>query len=202
MKELRVLILEDEMVIARDIQRMLQRLGVGSIEIVINSQELLAIYQQFKPHLVLCDINIEETFEDGITLCKRMLTNLQTHIIFITANAKDDYLIRAQGVNPLNYLLKPFNDEQVTTTIALALSKKEVQEGGYLKKNYSMLLTESEYKIIKLISENKTTADIAGLLFISPKTVENHRSNISHKLELDGKNNSLLSWAIQHKSEL
>lgn len=202
MNDLRVLIVEDEMVIARDLQNMLRNIGVRHIKIVSNSAEMLNSYSSFLPHLVLCDINLEEDFEDGITLCQRMLRKVQTGIIFITANAKIDYLVRAQGVQPLNYLLKPFDEEQVATTVTLALSKSEIRRGGYLKQDFAEILTESEYNILKLVSENKTTTEIAEQLFISPKTVENHRRNITQKLGLEGRNNSLLSWALEHKSEL
>jgi DNA-binding NarL/FixJ family response regulator len=201
MTDLRVLILEDEMVIARDLNNILRKIGISDTLIVNDSTEMVNSYLNFLPHLVLADINLEEDYEDGITLCKQMLNKIRTHIIFITANAKDDYLVRAQGINPLNYLLKPFNEEQVATTITLALSKPEVQQGGSLKQDYSELFTESEFKILKLISEKKTTAEIAALLFISPKTVENHRRNITQKLDLSGRNNSLLSWALEHKEE-
>ncbi len=196
------MILEDEMVIARDLQNILRKIGVTNIEIVNDSTEMVNMYPDFLPHLVLCDINLEEDYEDGITLCKQMLQNIKTHIIFITANAKDDYLFRAQGVKPLNYLLKPFDEEQVATTITLALSKPEVQQGGCKKINYSELLTEGEYNILQLIADHKTTSEIASQLFVSPKTVENHRRNISQKLGLEGKNNTLLTWVMEHKDDI
>ena len=47
----------------------------------------------------------------------------------------------------------------------------------------------------------RNPAEIAEQLFIPPKTVENHRRNISQKLNLSGRNNSLLSWALEHKQE-
>lgn len=201
MTDLRVLILEDELVIARDLNNILRKIGIRNTLIVNDSTEMVNTYTNFLPHLVLADINLEEDYQDGITLCKQMLQKINTHVIFITANAKDDYLIRAQGLKPLNYLLKPFEEDQVATTITLALSKQEVQEGGFLKQDFSELFTESEFTILKLIAQKKTTAEIAEQLFIPPKTVENHRRNISQKLNLSGRNNSLLSWALEHKQE-
>ncbi len=62
-------------------------------------------------------------------------------------------------------------------------------------------LTPSELKIILLISMNRTTPQIANQLFISTKTVEKHRSNISKKLMLSGKTNSLLLWAKENLVE-
>ncbi|MFT4666990.1 MAG: DNA-binding NarL/FixJ family response regulator, partial [Gammaproteobacteria bacterium] len=63
-------------------------------------------------------------------------------------------------------------------------------------------LSDHEIDILRLISRQKTSAEIADMLFISPKTVANHRSNISKKLNLAGVQNGLLKWAIEHKESL
>jgi DNA-binding CsgD family transcriptional regulator len=59
-------------------------------------------------------------------------------------------------------------------------------------------LTQAELKILELIAQNKKTKEIADLLFISEKTVKNHRYHISKKLNLSTENNSLLSFALSH----
>ena len=59
-------------------------------------------------------------------------------------------------------------------------------------------LTKHERNILKLIARNKTTVEIADMLFISPKTVSNHRTAISKKLNLDGKQNALMKWAMNN----
>ncbi len=63
-------------------------------------------------------------------------------------------------------------------------------------------LSAHEINILKLIAMNKTSTQIADMLFISPKTVANHRTNISKKLQLDGQQNGLLKWALEHKEHL
>ena len=63
-------------------------------------------------------------------------------------------------------------------------------------------LTSREEEIITLIAFEKTSQEIANMLFISPKTIANHRSKISKKLNLSGEQNSLLIWALQHKDDL
>lgn len=63
-------------------------------------------------------------------------------------------------------------------------------------------LSQQEVNILKLIAKQKTTAEIAAMLFISPKTVSNHRNNISKKLNLSGEQNGLLKWAIEHRGVL
>jgi DNA-binding NarL/FixJ family response regulator len=63
-------------------------------------------------------------------------------------------------------------------------------------------LTKHEVNILKLIARQKTSPEIASMLFISPKTVSNHRRNIGKKLGLSGVQNGLLKWAIEHQKML
>lgn len=202
MNDTKVLIIDDEMVIARDLQRILRGMGLKRIEIANSSKEAFEISASFKPHLMLCDINMEEKKEDGISIAKKIADTIKTHTIFITAHAEQKYLERAGELDPLGYLLKPFKEEQVAASIKIALAKPEVQKGGEQKKDVIRLLTPSELKILKAIATGKTTSAIASELFISQKTVENHRANICRKLGLTGKSNSLLTWAVEHKNEL
>ena len=200
MKDLRILIVEDEMIIARDLQRTLMEIGIEMIEIANGFDEAVDIYAKYKPHLVLCDINLEDK-QDGITLAQKIINELNTQIIFITAHSNQQYLERAAKLNPLNYIVKPFKKEQIIATVQMSMSKKKVIEGGTERIDHLNNLTPSEINILSLISNGLTTSLIAERLFISKKTVENHRSNICRKLELDSKNNSLLTWAIEHKDE-
>ena len=62
-------------------------------------------------------------------------------------------------------------------------------------------LTRAEREVLALVADGKTSNDIASELGISPKTVENHRSHICHKLGLTG-TNALLRWAIEHRDRL
>jgi DNA-binding CsgD family transcriptional regulator len=60
-------------------------------------------------------------------------------------------------------------------------------------------LTQAELKTLKLVSKHLSSKEIAELLFVSVKSVENYRSRICKKLGLDARNNSLLHWAIENK---
>jgi DNA-binding CsgD family transcriptional regulator len=99
----------------------------------------------------------------------------------------------AELTNPLNYIVKPWNEEQIKVTVKMAFTyiEKKYQNDNILKD-----LSMAEYKIIDLISKQKKSKEIAALLFVSEKTVRNHRYNIIKKLSLPNDNNSLLKWAI------
>ena len=61
-------------------------------------------------------------------------------------------------------------------------------------------LTQTELKVLKLVSQKYSSKEIANLLFVSVKSVENYRSRICKKLNLDARNNSLLMWVMENKS--
>lgn len=64
-----------------------------------------------------------------------------------------------------------------------------------------MLISKAEMRVLRLISQNRSSSQIATELGLKPKTVENHRYNIARKLDLSG-NNCVLRYALQHKDEL
>ena len=75
------------------------------------------------------------------------------------------------------------------------------------KKKFDLLslikkLTQAELKTLKLVSQNRSTREIAELLFLSDKTIENYRSKICQKLQLPPRNNSLVLWISEHKEIL
>ena len=106
------------------------------------------------------------------------------------------------------YFLKEFVVEEIEICIKNALNNKPYfseEIASYLKHNTDTKntdlekLTKSEFRIMKLISENKTSMEIAEELSISVRTVDKHRSNIVCKLGLDNKPTSLSIWASLNK---
>ncbi|MGI9139300.1 MAG: helix-turn-helix domain-containing protein [Sediminibacterium sp.] len=100
--------------------------------------------------------------------------------------------------NSLNYIVKPWNEEQIKVSVKLAF---DYIEKKYDKEDLLNGLSLTEYKIIDLISKQKKSKEISELLFISEKTVRNHRYNIIKKLNIPNDNNSLLKWTLIHMKE-
>jgi DNA-binding NarL/FixJ family response regulator len=194
MREKKILILEDEIIVALDLQELLEEQGFKTLVVHTFSDGMKQL-KQFKPHLVICDINLGSN-ENGIEFAKQVKLNYpQIEIIFVTAFTSNQILEEAQGTEPFNYIVKPWNDEQIKVTINIAFKYIEEQaiQNSVLKE-----LSLSEYKILDLIAKQKKSKEIAEMLFISDKTVRNHRYNIIKKLNLPNDNNSLLKWAITH----
>ena len=100
--------------------------------------------------------------------------------------------------NSLNYIVKPWNEEQIKVSVKMAFNFIEKK---YSNEDLLKGLSLTEYKIIDLISKQKKSKEIGELLFISDKTVRNHRYNIIKKLNIPNDNNSLLKWALTHMKE-
>ena len=191
MKEKRILILEDEMLQALDLSEFLTSEGYITT-IADNFEKGIVAIENFKPHLVMCDINLKAT-ATGIDFAKEISKQYPAiQFIFITAITKSSIIEEAQQTDPLNYIVKPWKEEQIKVTIQMAFNYIVNKQ-----KNNSAIesLTLSEYKVLKLIAQQKSSKEIATLLFLSESTIKNHRHNMIQKLNLTNEKNSLLKWA-------
>lgn len=198
---MRILIIEDEIIIARFIESQLKANFNCTVTIALNKQEVISTFAEFLPHLVLCDINLKEE-QDGITLIENLRQQYAFTIIFITSYQSKIIIERALEQQPLNYIIKPVDEAAIFAALKLALPIIEANTtlGRPIDNNsLHQLLTITERKIIQYIVQNKTSKEIASLLFLSPYTIKNHRHSICRKLGLSNGNNALLKWAMQHK---
>lgn len=163
------------------------------------------------PDVAILDIEIP--YLTGLEVAKTILEEKKsnTNFILLTLFKEEMLLKKALEIGIKGYLLKESSEQEILDCIrAVAQGRAYVNPSltHYLininKKDNSVLstLTKHEINILKLIARQKTSSEIAEMLFISPKTVSNHRTNISKKLELSGEQNSLLKWAIEHRKLL
>jgi len=188
----KILILEDDMIVGIDLQELLNQAGYDTI-LLHNYNEAINQLKGFKPNLAICDINLGQG-ETGIDFVKKAATILpKLEIIYVTAFSTNQIIEKAESTNPLNYIIKPWNEDQIIVTDKRAFSHIE---NKYAKNEMIQKLSLTEYKIIELIAQQKKSKEIAETLFVSEKTVRNHRYNIIKKLKLPNENNSLLKWAL------
>lgn len=188
----KILILEDDMIVGIDLQELLNQAGYDTI-LLHNYNEAINQLKGFKPNLAICDINLGQG-ETGIDFVKKAATILpKLEIIYVTAFSTNQIIEKAESTNPLNYIIKPWNEDQIIVTVKRAFSQIE---NKYAKNEMIQKLSLTEYKIIELIAQQKKSKEIAETLFVSEKTVRNHRYNIIKKLKLPNENNSLLKWAL------
>jgi DNA-binding NarL/FixJ family response regulator len=197
MKHRKILILEDELIVGLDLQEILIQEGYKT-NLVHSFDEGMLELTTFAPDLTLCDINLNGK-NNGIDFAKEVNKLYPfSEIIFITSYTSVKYTEEADETSPLDYIVKPWNEEQIK--VALRRAFKYIDSK---KDNMHLMgeLSPAEYRILSLIAEQKTSKEIGEELFIAEKTVRNHRYNISKKLNLENTNNNLLKWAIANFSK-
>jgi DNA-binding NarL/FixJ family response regulator len=197
MKHRKILILEDELIVGLDLQEILIQEGYKT-NLVHSYDEGMLELTTYQPQLIICDINLNGK-ANGIDFAKEVnKLHPFIEVIFITSYTSVKYTEDAEQTSPLNYIVKPWNEEQIKVALRRAFayinSKKE-------NMNLMGELSPTEYRILGLIAEQKTSKEIGETLFIAEKTVRNHRYNISKKLNLENTNNNLLKWAIANFSK-
>ncbi|MEI8156502.1 MAG: EAL domain-containing protein [Burkholderiales bacterium] len=127
-KKSRILIVEDEAIVARDVQDQLRSLGYEVAGHAIRGEDAVAMVDQSRPDLVLMDIQLAGAM-DGIAAAHaiRHLTQNSVPIVFLTAFDADDTLARAKLTEPFGYILKPFSERELRTVLEMAVYKFQAE---------------------------------------------------------------------------
>lgn len=121
-----ILIVEDEWVIALDIKRRLGKLGYGIAGIAKNSETALNLAVNSCPDLVLMDIHLQGKM-DGTEVATQMRERFRLPVVFLTAHADEATLRRAIDAHPFGYIVKPFEDHDLSTAIQIALANHRAE---------------------------------------------------------------------------
>lgn len=123
----KILIVEDEMVISLEIAATLKRLGYEVAGQAITGEDALRLVETVDPDLILMDIRLKGEM-DGIEAACRVTDLFDLPVIFLTAHSDEATLERAIAVSPSGYLIKPFKDRELYSSIELALHKYEIRQ--------------------------------------------------------------------------
>lgn len=118
----RILVVEDEAIIAMDIQSILRKLGVRQTEVVHTGEESIQKVAAGRPHLVLMDIKLKGKL-DGIEAAHEIFTQYNVPVVYITAFGDEGTLERANGTLRYGYITKPFEETDLQSTVQNALHK-------------------------------------------------------------------------------
>jgi len=141
MENVKILIAEDEKIISLDIKRILEKSGYKIVSIVNNGVDAIIKAEREKPDLILMDIKLDGAI-NGIEASKIILEKLNVPIVFLTALTDNETLQNAKLSGTCEYLLKPFNEISLHSTIEMALYKFKVDME--LKKKSEELEEEKE----------------------------------------------------------
>ena len=124
MSQKKILIVEDESIIAEDISDSLISLGYKITGMVYSGEEAIEAAAKFRPDLVLMDVNLQGEI-DGITAAAEIRSRFQIPVVYLTAYADENTLRRVNATKPFGYIVKPFEEKNLHTTIQLALHRHE-----------------------------------------------------------------------------
>ena len=195
----KIIIAEDQTIVRQGLRSLLE--SEQNIEVVAEAGdglETIKCVEQYSPDLVLLDLAMPKM--SGLSALKDIKERFKnTKILVLTFHSSEEYILEAFGNGADGYCLKNDTHTELLTAINSLLAGKsyispslsgKVLEGYLegrrkLKKETSWeSLTNREKEVLKLVAEGYSSVEIGGMLNISPKTVDKHRSNIMNKLNL------------------
>lgn len=205
MPDIRVLVVDDHAILRDGICSLLERQeGLNVVGEAGNGREALERVEELQPDIVLMDVSMPEM--DGLEATRRIKSaHPEIKVLVLTQHDNQEYINPLLQAGASGYVLKRSGGREVVTAI-----RQVYEHGVFLEPevarqvlhNFSRSaetpsLTEREQQVLQLAVQGKSNKDIARRLFISPKTVSVHRTNIMAKL---GVHNSaeLVRYAIQH----
>jgi CheY-like chemotaxis protein len=117
---LRIIVVEDEVIVAMDIQHRLERMGHQVLGLAVTGDKAVRLAREVNPDLIFMDIKLRGMM-DGIEAANHIRAFSEVPIIYLTAFADDHTIRRASSANPIGYLGKPFEDRELQAMIELAL---------------------------------------------------------------------------------
>ncbi len=202
-----ILLIEDEAALRKNIAEIIEHYGFRVMS-ASTGEEGIKLAEEFIPDIIISDIMLPGI--DGFEMFGRVkqLPQLKrTAFIFLTAKSTRSDARAGMNMGADDYLTKPFTKEELINSVRTRFEKLSKLNEHQLENNELIdatsnnlsSLTKTEHKVLNEISEGRTTPQIAQKLFVSKKTIENHRVNISRKLDLSGPN-SLIKFALRLKT--
>ncbi len=145
MDKLKILLVEDEPIVAKDIENCLKKLGHIIVGVIDEGEKTLSAIKKLSPDLILMDITLKGEM-DGIDVANQIKDTNKIPVIFLTANTDRKTFEKAKSSEPYGYIIKPFKEMDLFTAIEIA-TQKHKQEG-------------EDKKLLYTIPENKTIDDI------------------------------------------
>jgi PAS domain S-box-containing protein len=123
----KIIVVEDERILAEDIKDMLMGFGYRVPAVVSTGQEAIKAVHKLQPDLVLMDVMLRESSFDGIETAMRLKDRYNVPVVYLTAYADDETLDRAKTTEPFGYIIKPFEERELRTTVEMALYKHRME---------------------------------------------------------------------------
>lgn len=161
MSNAQILVVEDEAIVAREIQNTLKSFGYDVPAVASTANQAIEEAQENHPNLVLMDIRLKGG-TDGVTAAEQIRARFRIPVVYVTAYADEETLQRAKITEPYGYILKPFEDRELHTNIEIALYKHNIEKKLRDSKRWLAATLES-------IGDSVIACDTKGrIVFMNP----------------------------------
>ena len=150
----RILIVEDESIVAKDIQMSLRKLGYNVVAICSNGEDAIRAAEEHGPDLVLMDIMLKGDMS-GIEAAEQIRSRFNMPIIYLTAYADESTLSKAKITEPYGYIIKPFKEIDLRTSIEMAQYKHQKETDVRKERDFLYSIVENkDFKDIIFVKSN------------------------------------------------
>jgi AmiR/NasT family two-component response regulator len=126
MAKTKILIVEDEILTARELEARLKGIGYAVVRIALSGAEAIQATSELQPDLVLMSVVLKGTI-DGIAAAEKIRTRFDVPTVYVTAYADEGILRCAKVTEPYGYILKPFTESEVRSAVEVALSRHQTE---------------------------------------------------------------------------
>lgn len=215
-REINVLIADDHPIFLQGLKQVIESAqNINIVGTASDGETALRLIEEINHDIAILDINMPGM--SGLDVAKAVRErSIAISIIFLTMYKEEDLFNEAMEWGVMGYVLKEnavseivnavntvsAGNYYISPSISGYLVNRKMRADELTKEKPGLeKLTATERKILRLIVEGKTSKEIAAVLFVSYKTVENHRTNICNKIEIHG-SHALLKFAFENKSRL
>lgn len=214
-EKIRILIADDHPIVRKGLRLSMEEdPGLKVVGEASDGEMALSLIRTLRPQIALLDIDMPKL--DGLGVAREIARQkLDTKIIFLTFHADEDLFRDAMSLGSKGYILKDSASQEIIAGVRAVVSGRPYISSAITEKllhpqqtpppqhSITAKLTPTERRIMRLIADGKSSKEIGAELSIHYRTVENHRTNICRKLNLEGEGaNALLRFALQNKSTL
>ncbi len=194
--KIKILIVEDEALIAKDIEFSLRQLDYHIVGIAFDGMTALDMIHSRLPDLILLDIELNGDIS-GIDIANVLNEKYSIPFIYLTSYADPCTIDMVKKTLPFGYILKPFSERELYGAIELAVYRlDEKKKTGFPAKEKiddlcDTPLTDREYELLTGLFEGKSNQELAKDYFISVNTIKTHLKNIYSKMEVSNRHKAL-----------
>lgn len=200
-KEIDILIVEDQPIIADDISYYLEEAGYKKSHVAYNVGEALEILNSKYIDFVFLDYNLQND-KTGLDLAKEINLNYLLPFAFITSHADKATIQQIKVLHPVGYIVKPFNGKDIPAVLELGLElfyaymdNKSMFDISKINKYANTELTSQEKNVVLKLVEGKSNKQISDELFVSLNTTKTHLKNIFIKLEVSSRTEAMVIFS-------